>query len=124
MLSLFAAIAVALSAIGLFGVMAYLVAQRTREIGVRLALGATRAEVFRLIIGRGVVLASAGALLGIVGAAWLSRWLEAQLFSVSRVDPVTFAAVPVAMVAIAVLACYVPARRAMGVDPVIALRTD
>jgi putative ABC transport system permease protein len=121
---LFAIVALALAAIGLFGVMAYLVSQRTREIGVRLALGAPRAEVFRLIIGRGVALAVAGAMLGVVGAIWLTRLMEGLLFSVSRTDPVTFAAVPIAMVGVAVLACYVPARRAMQVDPVIALRAE
>ena len=124
LLGLFAIVALALAATGLFGVMAYLVSQRTREIGVRLALGAPRAEVFRVIIGRGVALAAAGAMLGVVGATWLTRLMEGLLFSVSRTDPVTFAAVPIAMVAVAVLACYVPARRAMQVDPVIALRAE
>lgn len=124
LLGLFAIVALALAATGLFGVMAYLVSQRTREIGVRLALGAPRAEVFRLVIGRGVALATAGAALGVIGAAWLTRLMEGLLFSVSRTDPVTFAAVPIAMVAVAVLACYLPARRAMRVDPVIALRTE
>ena len=120
----FAIVAATLAAIGLFGVMAYLVSERTREIGVRLALGGTRAEVFRVIVGRGVALAAAGAMLGAVGAAWLTRLMEGLLFSVSRTDPMTFAAVPIAMVAIAVLACYVPARRAMRVDPVIALHAE
>ena len=119
-----AIVAATLAAIGLFGVMAYLVSERTREIGVRLALGGTRAEVFRVIVGRGVALAAAGAMLGAVGAAWLTRLMEGLLFSVSRTDPMTFAAVPIAMVAIAVLACYVPARRAMRVDPVIALHAE
>jgi putative ABC transport system permease protein len=121
---LFAIVALTLAAIGLFGVMAYLVSQRTREIGVRLALGAPRGEVFRVIIGRGVALATAGAMLGVVGATWLTRLMEGLLFSVSRTDPVTFAAVPIAMVAVAVFACYVPARRAMQVDPVTALRAE
>jgi putative ABC transport system permease protein len=124
LLGLFAIVAATLAAIGLFGVMAYLVSERTREIGVRLALGGTRAEVFRVIVGRGVALAAAGAMLGAVGAAWLTRLMEGLLFSVSRTDPMTFAAVPIAMVAIAVLACYVPARRAMRVDPVIALHAE
>jgi putative ABC transport system permease protein len=122
--ALFAIVALALAAIGLFGVMAYLVSQRTREIGLRLALGAPRAEVFRLIIGRGVALAATGAILGVVGATWLTRLMEGLLFEVSRTDPVTFAAVPIAMVAVAVFACYVPAKRAMQVDPVIALRAE
>jgi ABC-type antimicrobial peptide transport system permease subunit len=110
--------------IGLFGVMAYLVSQRTREIGVRLALGATRAEVFRIVIGRGIALAAAGAAIGVIIAAWLTQLMENLLFSVSRMDPVMFTAVPIAMVTVAALACYVPARRAMQVDPMIALRAE
>jgi putative ABC transport system permease protein len=124
LLSAFAAVALALSAIGLFGVMAYLVSQRTREIGVRLALGATRAEVFRLIIGRGLALAGIGVVAGIGAALGLTRVMETLLFSVSRTDPMTFIAVPVALVVVAAIACYLPARRAMKVDPVVALRVD
>ena len=124
LLGAFAAVALALAAIGLFGVMAYLVSQRTREIGVRLALGATRGEVFRLILGRGMVLAGAGAVIGLGAAFWLTRVMETLLFSVSRTDPVTFTAVPVTLIAVAALACYLPARRAMGIDPVEALRVD
>ena len=124
LLAAFAGVALALAAIGLFGVMAYLVSQRTREIGVRLALGATRAEVFRVILGRGVGLAAIGAVVGVGAALWLTRVMESLLFSVSRRDPVTFVAVPLGLIAIAGLACYVPARRAMRVDPVIALRSE
>ena len=124
LLTAFAAVALALAAIGLFGVMTYLVSQRTREIGVRLALGATRGEVFRLILGRGMILAVAGAAIGIGAAFWLTRVMESLLFSVSRTDPVTFVVVPVALIVVAGLACYLPARRAMRVDPVVALRTD
>jgi putative ABC transport system permease protein len=123
-LTAFAGVALALAAIGLFGVMAYLVSQRTREIGVRLALGATRGEVFRLILGRGLTLASVGAVIGIGAALWLTRVMETLLFSVSRTDPVTFIVVPVTLIAVAALACYLPARRAMRVDPVVALRSD
>jgi putative ABC transport system permease protein len=124
LLSAFAAVALALAAIGLFGVMAYLVSQRIREIGVRLALGATRGEVFRLILGRGLALAAVGAALGVGAAMGLSQVMETLLFSVSRRDPLTFIAVPVALVIVAGLACYLPARRAMRVDPVVALRVD
>jgi putative ABC transport system permease protein len=124
LLSAFAAVALALAAIGLFGVMAYLVSQRTREIGVRLALGATRDEVFRQILGRGMTLAGAGAVIGVAAAIGLSRVMESLLFSVSRTDPVTFIAVPIALVFVAGVACYLPARRAMRVDPVVALRGD
>ena len=124
LLGAFAAVALALAAIGLFGVMAYLVSQRTREIGVRLALGATRGEVFRLILGRGLMLAVIGAIGGVGAALWLTRVMETLLFSVSRTDPTTFVTVPIALIIVAGLACYLPARRAMQVDPVVALRGD
>jgi putative ABC transport system permease protein len=124
LLGAFATVSLALAAIGLFGVMAYLVSQRTREIGVRLALGATRGEVFRLILGRGMALAVIGAVGGVGAALWLTRVMETLLFSVSRTDPMTFIAVPLALIAVAVLACYLPARRAMRVDPVVALRAE
>ena len=124
LLTAFAAVALLLAAVGLFGVMAYLVSQRTREIGVRLALGSTRGEVFRLVLGRGMALAAAGAVIGVVTAFWLSRVMESLLFAVSRTDPLTFVAVPVALIAVAAIACYLPARRAMRVDPVVALRVD
>ncbi len=124
LLGVFAGVALLLAAIGLFGVMAYLVAQRTREIGVRLALGANRADIFRLVLGRGVFLAVTGAVIGVVGAFWLTRVMESLLFSVSATDPGTFVAVPILLVLVAILACYVPARRAMKVDPVTALRAE
>lgn len=124
LLGAFAMVSLALAAIGLFGVMAYLVSQRTREIGVRLALGATRGEVFRLILGRGLALAAIGAVGGVGAALWLTRVMETLLFSVSRTDPITFVAVPVTVILVASLACYLPARRAMKVDPVVALRGD
>ena len=124
LLSAFAAVALALAAIGLFGVMAYLVSQRTREIGVRLALGATKGEVFRLILGRGMTFAGIGAVIGVGAAYWLTTVMESLLFSVSRTDPATFVAVPVTLLVVAGLACYLPAKRAMRVDPVVALRAE
>jgi putative ABC transport system permease protein len=124
LLTAFAGVALTLAAIGLFGVMAYLVSQRTREIGVRLALGATRGEVFRQVLGRGMALAGFGAVIGVGVAMGLSQVMETLLFSVSRRDPATFIAVPVALALVAGLACYLPARRAMRVDPIIALRVD
>ena len=124
LLGLFATVALVLAAIGLFGVMAYLVSQRTREIGVRLALGAQRREVLQLIVGRGVSLALAGAVLGVVLALWLTRLMSSLLFSVSATDPATFISVPLVLVVVALIACYVPARRAMHVDPVTALRSE
>jgi ABC-type antimicrobial peptide transport system permease subunit len=91
---------------------------------VRLALGATRDEVFRLIIGRGLALAGIGVAVGVGAALGLTRVMDTLLFSVSRTDPATFVAVPVALLVVAALACYLPARRAMKVDPVVALRVD
>jgi putative ABC transport system permease protein len=124
LLAVFAGVALLLAAIGLFGVTAYLVSQRTREIGVRLALGADRRAIFRLILGRGVALAVTGAAIGVAAAFWLARAMQSLLFSVSAADPGTFVAVPALMVLVALIACYVPARRAMRVDPVTALRAE
>jgi putative ABC transport system permease protein len=124
LLGLFASVALALAAIGLFGVMAYLVSQRAREIGVRLALGANRRDIFGLVIGQGLAMTVCGALVGIIGAFVLTRLMKTMLFSVSTTDPVTFVAVPVLLIGVALAACYVPARRAMQVDPVKALRAD
>jgi len=124
LLGIFAGVALLLAAIGLFGVMAYLVSQRTREIGVRLALGADRRAIFGLILGRGVALASIGAALGVAGALWLAQTMRSLLFAVSTADPATFVAVPTLLVLVALVACYVPARRAMRVDPATALRAE
>jgi putative ABC transport system permease protein len=124
LLGVFASAAILLTAIGLFGVMAYLVSLRTREIGVRLALGADRSAIFRLVLGRGVALSATGAAIGVAVAFWLTRVMQSQLYSVSPRDPATFVAVPAFLVAIAVAACYLPARRAMNVDPAITLRGD
>jgi len=104
--------------------MAYLVSQRAREIGVRLALGATRRDVFILIIGHGLAMAVAGSLLGVGGAYWLTRLMRSMLYAVSASDPGTFLAVPALLIVVALLASYIPARRAMRVDPVTALRAD
>ena len=124
LLSSFAAIALVLACVGLFGVLAYLVAQRTRDIGIRMALGASRRDVFRLILRHGLALASAGCVLGMAGGFLAGRLLRELLFSVGQADPVTFAVVPSALLAIALLACYAPARRAMRVDPLVALRAE
>jgi predicted permease len=124
LLGIFAGVALVLAAIGLFGVTAYLVSQRTREIGVRLALGADRRDILRLILGRGMALAATGALAGLAAALWLTRLMQSLIFSVSTTDPVTFIAVPIVLVMVALLACYLPARRATRVDPVVALRCE
>jgi putative ABC transport system permease protein len=124
LLVVFASVSLFLAAIGLFGVMAYLVSQRTREIGIRMALGAEAKDVLRLIFGRGIALAVAGAAIGVASAFWLTRMMQSLVFAVSTTDPITFAAVPALLILVALLACFVPARRAIRVDPVRALRAD
>jgi putative ABC transport system permease protein len=120
----FAAVAVALAAVGIFGMMAYSVTQRTKEIGIRMALGAQWAQVMRLVMGQSFVLIGAGIVLGVAGAAAVTRYLEGMLFGLTPLDPSTFVAVSLLFAVIALLASYVPARRATKVDPLIALRCE
>jgi ABC-type antimicrobial peptide transport system permease subunit len=124
LLGLFAALALALAGAGIFATMHYTVAQRTREIGIRLALGASRATVVGMVLNEGLLLAAAGCGIGLAGSLVFSRSIRSLLFEVGPGDPATFSAVLVLLAAIALLACYVPARRATRVDPVIALRCD
>jgi len=120
----FGALALLLAAVGIYGVMSYTVAQRTSEIGIRMALGAQIRDVLRLVTRDGLLQAGFGLLAGLVGAAALTRILASQLFDVSALDPATFASVALLLVAVAIAASYIPARRAMRVDPVVALRHE
>jgi predicted permease len=124
LLSVFAALALLLSSVGIYGVISYLVGQRTHEIGIRLALGAQRNDVLHMVLGEGMRLAALGVGLGLVGALALTRFLSTMLYGVKPHDPVTYAAVAILLGGIAALACWVPARRAMRVDPIVALRYE
>ena len=124
LLSVFAALALVLACVGIYGVISYLVSQRTHEIGVRMALGAERGDVLRLVLGHGARMAVVGVLIGVGAALGLTRLMANQLFGVSAYDPLTFAAVALLLIVVAVAACYIPARRAMSVNPMIALRHE
>lgn len=124
LLALFGGLGLLLGSLGIYGVLAYLVAQRRREIGVRLALGATAADVLRLVVGRGLVLAVVGVAIGLVGALVLTRFMQGVLYGVTATDPLTFFAVAVGLLAVAILASWLPARRAASVDPAVAIRYE
>jgi predicted permease len=124
LLGVFAAVALLLAAVGIYGVMSYSFSQRTHEIGIRVALGAQRMNILHLAIGEGMQLVAIGLVLGLIGAGALTRFVRAMLFDVSPFDPATFATISAILAAVAFLACYVPARRATRVDPLVALREE
>lgn len=123
LLGLFAAVALLLAALGIYGVIGYYVAQRVREVGIRMALGADKGHVYRAIVGRGLALSGIGLVAGLVGALGMTRFMSSLLYGIDATDPFTFAVVPLCLGAAAVLASYLPARRAARIDPVTALRS-
>jgi ABC-type antimicrobial peptide transport system permease subunit len=124
LLSIFAGAALLLAAIGLYGVISYSVAQRTRELGIRIALGAQRGDVLRLILRQGMTLVAAGIVFGIAASIGLTRLMATLLYGVSATDPLTFFALSIALVAVAFVACWLPARRASTVNPIVALHAE
>jgi putative ABC transport system permease protein len=120
----FAAIALLLAAVGIYGVLSYLVARRTHEIGIRLAVGADRSQVLGLVLKQGLMLAGGGIVLGVIAALMLTRLMQSLLYQVRPSDPITFAVVTLVLVAVALIASAVPAYRATRVSPLVALRTE
>jgi putative ABC transport system permease protein len=124
LLTIFAVLALFIACVGLYGVLSYRVTNRTREIGVRVALGATSAGIGRMVLGQGIALTAAGLVTGVLAAAALGRLIETQLYAVKSTDVPTYALVSSVLAVISLLACYLPARRAAKVDPMIALRDE
>jgi len=124
LLGSFSVLALGLAAVGLYGAMSYLVTQRTQEIGLRMALGASRPDVFKLVVGKGMRLALIGIAIGLVASLALTRVMRSLLFEVTPTDVLTFVIVPVVLLTVTLLACYIPARRATNVDPLTSLRYE
>ncbi|PYU42805.1 MAG: hypothetical protein DMG53_19055, partial [Acidobacteria bacterium] len=122
--ALFALIALLLAGLGIYGVISYLVSERTHEIGIRLALGAERRSILQMVLGQGLGLVIVGAAVGLVGAVVVSHLMTGLLYGVRPTDPLTFVVVALLLIGVALLACYIPARRALRVDPLVALRYE
>ena len=122
--SVFGVLAVVLACIGLYGLLSYEVARRTRELGIRMALGAQHRDLLKLVIGQGILLVFIGIAIGIGAAFGVTRYLASMLFGVHANDPLTIVGVAILLLLVALLACYIPARRAMRVDPMVALRYE
>ncbi|HKG78494.1 MAG TPA: FtsX-like permease family protein, partial [Pyrinomonadaceae bacterium] len=124
LLTAFAIIALTLAAVGIYSTMSVYVGSRTKEFGIRLALGAQPGALRRAVMGQGMLLTAAGVIVGVVGALALTRMIKSLLFEVSATDPVVFTAIPLLLVLVSLIACYTPARRATKVDPLVALRDE
>jgi putative ABC transport system permease protein len=124
LLSLFSFTALTLAAVGIYGVISYSVARRTNEFGIRMAMGAKPNDLLNLVIGQGLILGVVGVIAGVAGAAILTRFLQELLFGISALDPSTFVLMAVVLLAVTVVACWAPARRATRVDPMVALRYE
>jgi putative ABC transport system permease protein len=124
LLGIFAGLALILASVGIYGVMSYSVTQRTQELGVRIALGAQRRDIFSLVLKQGIILALIGVGIGLAAAIGLSKVVASVLYGISATDPVTFISVAVIMIAVAVVACFFPARKATKVDPLTAMRYE
>jgi putative ABC transport system permease protein len=124
LLAVFAILALTLATVGIYGLTAYSVSRRTHEIGLRVALGASQAEILRLVVVRGLVISAIGAAIGLAAALQLTRGLSGMLYGVTATDPFVFAGVPLLLIAVSVIASYVPARKATRIDPLVALRYE